>query len=272
MDLELVSVDDDDSYLITAFPAVIGRDGGNDITIARDLLSRRHAKLSLIDDEWILEDLKSTNGTSVNNRQITRPTKVKVGDVIKFGETAYYLKSTADGGRTIVASRLPKKESSVGGSVMIDDEPDGDLTSFHQSYQLPPGWTNVSKPSTTYSKEVVDQVIKRTITAKQLNPDVVLVFYTNKTRPLVYGVSAKKNEAFWTIGRGPDVKIRVDHPSISLQHAKLKFNAGEWSLEDIGSTNGLRINEEACSSVVLSDQSVVSLGRVDLVFRKLSQA
>ena len=159
MDLELVSVDDDDSYLITAFPAVIGRDGGNDITIARDLLSRRHAKLSLIDDEWILEDLKSTNGTSVNNRQITRPTKVKVGDVIKFGETAYYLKSTADGGRTIVASRLPKKESSVGGSVMIDDEPDGDLTSFHQSYQLPPGWTNVSKPSTTYSKEVVDQVI-----------------------------------------------------------------------------------------------------------------
>lgn len=270
MDLELVSVDDGDSYPITALSVVIGRDGGNEITIAKDLLSRRHAKLSLIDDEWLLEDLESTNGTSVNNRQITRPTKVKVGDVIKFGETAYYLKSTAEDGHTIVASRLPKKESSAGGSIVIDDKPDGDLTSFHQSYQLPSGWTKVSKQNPAYSKEAVDQVIKRTITAKQLKPDVVLVFYINKTRPLVYGISAKKSEAFWTIGRGADVKIRVDHPSISLQHAKLKYKAGEWSLEDIGSTNGLRIDEEACSKTVLSDQSVVSLGRVDLVFRKLS--
>jgi hypothetical protein len=55
-------------------------------------------------------------------------TEVTVGEVIKFGETAYYPKTTADDGRTIITSRLPKKESSVGGSVMIDDEPDGDLT------------------------------------------------------------------------------------------------------------------------------------------------
>jgi pSer/pThr/pTyr-binding forkhead associated (FHA) protein len=270
MDLELVSVDDDDSYLITALSVVIGRDSGNDITIAKDLLSRCHAKLSLIGDEWLLEDLTSTNGTSVNNRQITRPTKVKVGDVIKFGGTAYYLKSTAEDEHTIIASRLPKKES-VCCSVVIDDESDGDLTSFHQPYQLPSGWTNVSKQNPAYSKDVVDQLIKRTITEMQLNPDVVLVFYSNKSRPLVYGISAKKNDAFWIIGRGPDVNIRVDHPGISLQHAKLKYKAGEWSLQDIGSTNGLRIDDEACSKVVLSDQSVVSLGRVDLVFRELLQ-
>ncbi|WP_415242608.1 hypothetical protein [Zhongshania sp.] len=47
MGLELVSVDDDDSYLITALSVVIGRDGGNDITIAKDLLSRhRYAKFN----------------------------------------------------------------------------------------------------------------------------------------------------------------------------------------------------------------------------------
>jgi pSer/pThr/pTyr-binding forkhead associated (FHA) protein len=269
MDLELVSVDGGDSYVITASSVLIGRDSANDITIAKDLLSRRHAKLSLVDDEWLLEDLNSTNGTSVNNRQITRPTKVKVGDVIKFGETAYYLKDTADDGRTIVASRLPQKELSGGGSVVIDEEPDGDLTSFQQSYQLPSGWTDVAKQNPSYSKEAVDQLIKRTITSKQLNPDVVLVFYTNQARPLVYGISAKKTEAFWTIGRGQDVKIRVDDPSISSQHARLLYKAGEWSLDDSGSTNGLRIDDEACAKVVLKDQSVVTLGRVDMVFRKL---
>jgi pSer/pThr/pTyr-binding forkhead associated (FHA) protein len=68
MGLELVSVDDDDSYLITAYSVVIGRDGGNNIRIAKDLLSRHHAALSLIHDEWLLEDLDFSNGTSVNNR------------------------------------------------------------------------------------------------------------------------------------------------------------------------------------------------------------
>jgi len=271
MDLELVSVDGGDSHVITASSVLIGRDAANDITIVKDLLSRRHAKLSFIGDEWLLEDLNSTNGTSVNNRPISRPTKVKAGDVIKFGETAYYLKSSAEEGRTIVASRLPQKESSVGGSVVIDEEPDGDLTSFQQSYQLPSGWANVSQQNPAYSKDAVDQLIKRTITSKQLNPDVVLVFYINEARPLVYGISAKKNEAFWTIGRGQDVKIRVDDPSISSQHARLIYKAGEWSLEDAGSTNGLRIDDEACAKVVLQDQLLVTLGRVDMVFRKLQQ-
>ncbi|MBQ0794659.1 FHA domain-containing protein [Zhongshania sp.] len=269
MDLELVGVDGGESHVITATSVVIGRDSGNDITIAKDLLSRRHAKLSFIDEEWLLEDLNSTNGTSVNNRQITRPTKVKVGDVIKFGEAAYYLKSSADDGRTIVASRLPQKDISSGGSVVIDEEPDGDQTSFQQSYQLPSGWTNVSTQNPAYTKEAVDKLITRTITAKQLDPDVVLVFYINQSRPLVYGISAKKSDAFWTIGRGQDVKIRVDDPSISLQHAKLLYKAGDWALEDAGSTNGLRVDDEASASVILRDQCVVSLGRVDMVFRKL---
>ncbi|WP_269618389.1 FHA domain-containing protein [Zhongshania sp. BJYM1] len=271
MDLELVSVDGGDSHVITAASVNIGRDASNDIAIQKDLLSRRHAKLSFVDNEWLIEDLNSTNGTSVNNRQINRPTKVKAGDVIKFGETAYYLKNTAEDGRTIVASRLPQKDTSAGGSVVIDDEPEGDQTSFQQSYQLPSGWTNVARPNSAYTKEAVDQVINRTIISKQLTPDVVLVFYVNETRPLVYGISAKKNDAFWTIGRGQDVKVRVDDPSISTQHARLVYKSGEWSLEDVGSTNGLRVDEEACSKVVLHDQCVVSLGRVDMVFRTFAQ-
>ncbi|CAA0088209.1 FHA domain-containing protein FhaB [Zhongshania aliphaticivorans] len=267
MDLELVSVDGGDKYAITASSVLIGRDASNDITIAKDLLSRCHAKLSLAEDEWLLEDLDSTNGTSVNNRQITRPTKVKAGDVIKFGEMAYYLKNASGDERTIVASRLPQKEL-TGGSVVVDEESDGDVTSFQQSYQLPSGWTNVEK-SPAYTQESIDKLIKRTITSKQLNPDVVLVFYINQARPLVYGISAKKAESFWSIGRGQDVKVKVDDPSISTQHARLIYKAGVWSLEDVGSTNGLRVDEEACAKVVLKDQSVVTLGRVDMVFRKL---
>ncbi|WP_373096662.1 FHA domain-containing protein, partial [Zhongshania sp.] len=118
MDLKLVSLDGNEAYAIAAGTVVIGRDNDCDITIAKGLLSRHHAKLSYINGEWILEDLGSTNGTCINNRLLKSPAAVKAGDVITFGEAAYYLKSTEEEERTIVAARLPQKDTFSGGSVV----------------------------------------------------------------------------------------------------------------------------------------------------------
>jgi pSer/pThr/pTyr-binding forkhead associated (FHA) protein len=269
MDLKLVSLDGNEAYAIASGSVVIGRDNDCDITIAKGLLSRHHAKLSYISGEWILEDLASTNGTCVNNRLLNKPAAVKSGDVIRFGEAAYYLKSTAEEERTIVAARLPQKDNFSGGSVVIEDEPDSELTSFQQSYQLPPGWTDTAIRSTKYSKEVIDQRIQRAISAKQTSTDVALVFFFADGRSLVFGVSAKNADTFWTIGRQENLKIRIDDPSVSMLHAKLIHKSGSWWLEDIGSTNGIRINGEASSKVALHDGQLLSLGRIDMVFRQL---
>ncbi|MEX1667714.1 FHA domain-containing protein [Zhongshania guokunii] len=270
MDLKLVSLDGNEAYAIGMDSVVIGRDSDSDVTIAKDLLSRRHAKLSYVDNRWMLEDLGSTNGTYINNRLLNRPTEVKSGDVIKFGEAAYYLKSAAEEERTIVASRLPQKDSFRGGSVVIDDEPDSELTSFQQSYQLPSGWTDTAIRSAKYPKELVDQRIERAIGGKQLHPEVALVFFFADARSLVFGVSAKNSDTFWTIGRQENLKIRIDDPSVSMLHAKLIHKNGSWWIEDIGSTNGVRIDGEACPKTLLQDGQLLSLGRIDLVFRKLS--
>jgi len=40
------------------------------------------------------------------------------------------------------------------------------------------------------------------------------------------------------IGRGHD-GIHIDHSQVSRQHAQFKFNNGNWTIEDLGSTNGL---------------------------------
>lgn len=64
-----------------------GRDPGCDVRLGDDGVSRRHARLvALPDGAWRLEDLGSTNGTSVNGEPIDRRV-LQEGDRILLGHT-----------------------------------------------------------------------------------------------------------------------------------------------------------------------------------------
>lgn len=67
-------------------PTLIGR-GSERIPISDNTVSRRHAELRCDNGQWVLEDLKSANGTYVNGRRIERPTGLKHGDLIRVGST-----------------------------------------------------------------------------------------------------------------------------------------------------------------------------------------
>ncbi|HEX2899952.1 MAG TPA: FHA domain-containing protein, partial [Bacteroidia bacterium] len=65
----------------------IGRATSNDIVIADTTVSRQHAQL-MIDDggQVTLIDLSSSNGTFVNGRRISSPTRLDPTDIVKVGE------------------------------------------------------------------------------------------------------------------------------------------------------------------------------------------
>ena len=63
---------------------VIGRSSELDMVLVEDMVSRRHAKISVEDGDIFLEDLGSTNGSFVNGEKITR-TKLEEGDRILIG-------------------------------------------------------------------------------------------------------------------------------------------------------------------------------------------
>jgi hypothetical protein len=65
---------------------VLGRLQGCDICLADANISRRHAELLLIDGDWYLQDLESTNGTMLNGEPVTRA-RLRDGDVIEIGVT-----------------------------------------------------------------------------------------------------------------------------------------------------------------------------------------
>lgn len=65
---------------------VIGRVPGNDIILDDPQVSRHHASLTFEGGQWVLRDLGSTNGTTVNGQPVSGQWVVRPGDVIGLGD------------------------------------------------------------------------------------------------------------------------------------------------------------------------------------------
>jgi pSer/pThr/pTyr-binding forkhead associated (FHA) protein len=52
-----------------------------------------HAELLYLNGIWILRDLRSTNGTTVNGWRIKTDVAVRPGDVVGFGDMTFVLGS-----------------------------------------------------------------------------------------------------------------------------------------------------------------------------------
>lgn len=67
-------------------PVIVGRSPGSDIVIGAEYVSSRHARFVLMGQNLFIEDLGSTNGTTVNGNYITEPTALRNGDRISAGD------------------------------------------------------------------------------------------------------------------------------------------------------------------------------------------
>jgi len=83
----------------------IGRDLQNDIVINDPEVSRRHARLFLQGNHVVIEDLGSTNGTTVNGQRLLGPYTLRPGETIIFGEhiTAVFEYVQPEAGATMVS-------------------------------------------------------------------------------------------------------------------------------------------------------------------------
>ncbi|MEL1134157.1 FhaA domain-containing protein [Desulfitobacterium sp. THU1] len=69
----------------------IGRHAQCEIVLHDPEVSRRHLKLSRVGEEWLLDDLGSTNGTWLNGQRIAKQ-KLALGDRIELGQTVFMLR------------------------------------------------------------------------------------------------------------------------------------------------------------------------------------
>jgi FHA domain len=73
------------------------------------------------------------------------------------------------------------------------------------------------------------------------------------------------------LGLNPTCEIQLTGDTfISSQHAEISFRSGAYWLRDLGSTNGLFVNEVKVSEVALNDGDQVKAGRTSLIYKSLA--
>lgn len=70
----------------------IGRSSESGLVIRDDYTSTHHARLMLWNDEWVIQDLDSTNGTRVGGTPIALPTPVPPNTPVTIGTTSFELR------------------------------------------------------------------------------------------------------------------------------------------------------------------------------------
>lgn len=91
--LEVVEGPDAGRTATLAGTLEIGRDPGAGLALHDDQASRRHARISVQSGAAVVEDLESSNGTFVNNNELTGPTRIGAGDELLIGVSVIQVRS-----------------------------------------------------------------------------------------------------------------------------------------------------------------------------------
>ena len=73
------------------------------------------------------------------------------------------------------------------------------------------------------------------------------------------------SERVRTIGRGPNADFIIDAPLISRLHCRLTAVDRELVVEDLGSTNGISVNDHRVQRSTLQDGDRFRIGRVEFI-------
>ena len=120
MDINLVMFKGDGTrrdFPVTKPRTVIGRTNSCDLRIPVPDVSRKHCELVLEDDELVLRDLESSNGTLCNDKRVVE-IELEPGDTIAVGPVRFVVQIEGDPAEV---APLPTTLGSVDFNVDVDD-------------------------------------------------------------------------------------------------------------------------------------------------------
>jgi pSer/pThr/pTyr-binding forkhead associated (FHA) protein len=263
----------DDEGKTTVVPLIrdeitIGRKEGNTIRLTERNVSRRHARILRNNGEVHIEDLGSYNGIRVNNARIAERVSLRVSDQVQIGDYKLYLKAEGldqvDDSRTTPIERIEQ----AGATDSMPAMP-GTPTPVPALPTVPP---MIGNPNRTLV------AIADTDPGRAVGP-VTQAAVAAMTAPGGYGKLVVLSSNFagkefelsrpqMIIGRTDENDIVINHRSISRNHAKLvrEPETGRYTISDLQSSNGVRVNGSDYGKVELRRGDVIDLGHVRLRF------
>ncbi|MBU1535260.1 FHA domain-containing protein [Myxococcota bacterium] len=274
--LKLIIEDDENQVKVVRLlrdEITIGRKEGNTIRLTERNVSRKHARLIKKNDDIVLEDMGSYNGVKVNGVRISEPVDIDEGDKILIGDYTLMLKveekSEVDPFEemaTIPVERLD--EASIGGGNAVSENSPTVQVAVKGLQQdvATAAAAPVSAPATP------QQSPAPSATAAPAAASSGNAIPGDKRAKLVVTTSNYAGTTFeivqspMVIGRNRENDVFIDHASLSAIHAQISLEGDTYSIEDMGSKNGMLINNEEYSKMSLRKGDVIQLGHVRLRF------
>ncbi len=270
----------DDEGKTTVVPLIrdeitIGRKEGNTIRLTERNVSRRHARIMRNNGEVHIEDLGSYNGIRVNNARIAERVSLRVSDQVQIGDYKLYLK--AEGVEQVDDARtMPIERVDANGEATTQPNGNGTPT-------VPLGTPVPAAASGLAGAQLVGAPNRTMVAIADTDPAgrpvATAAAVAALTQPVGYGRLVVLSSNFagkefelsrpqMIIGRTDENDIVINHRSISRNHAKLvrEPETGRYTISDLQSSNGVRVNGQDYSKVELRRGDVVDLGHVRLRF------
>jgi len=272
----------------------IGRLEGNTIRLTERNVSRKHARLSRQNGALYIEDLTSFTGVRVNGTRIASPTPLREGDEVQIGDYKLVLR----GDRPPVTDRpttpnMPAVTSAplatVGGPVAIPGrasvaamaaQPAAQAAAAAPQAAAPRPRTKTSPPKPMTAVPEGDAVAGPVAEPVEGQPTIPLRTLSEKPGGAAAGPSARLvvlstdlggmevalDKASLVIGRTEENDVVLNHRSISRHHAKIVRDGDHYTIVDLQSANGVRVNGEDYERIELGPGDVIELGHVKIRF------
>jgi ABC transport system ATP-binding/permease protein len=239
----------------------IGRDPKSDILVDDLRVSWRHGVLRIENGGWLLEDLRSTNGTFVGLQRIER-VPIAADCVVRLGNP--------DDGPVLRCmlqpAAAPPAERPAGPPVPVPvPVPVVQAAPPVAPPQAPPRQPAPAAPPVAPAPPAQP---RRPDAPRHPGPRDAAAVAGAVPRDLLPSVDRRPTSRMplpakaLRIGRILDNDLVLPDLDVSRHHAELrKSSAGAYEIVDLGSHNGTFVNGRRISSAVLSDSDIVSIGR-----------
>jgi len=261
----------DDEGKTTVVPLIrdeitIGRKEGNTIRLTERNVSRRHARILRNNGEVQIEDLGSYNGIRVNNARIAERVSLRVSDQVQIGDYKLYLK--AEGVEQVDDARtMPIERIDVVPPTEVMPAVQAPTTAPMPAQPIPgtpaPNRTAAAIADTDPSGRPVATAAQVAALTQATGYGKLVVISSNFA-----GKELELTRPQMIIGRTNENDIEINHRSISRNHAKVTrdTDTGRYTISDLHSSNGVRVNGQDYTKVELRRGDVVDLGHVRLRF------
>ncbi len=265
----------DDEGKTTVVPLIrdeitIGRKEGNTIRLTERNVSRRHARIVRSNGEVQIEDLGSYNGIRVNNARIVERVSLRVSDQVQIGDYKLYLKAEGveqvDDARTMPIERVDSPIATEVMPAVASASPTQPIPATPAP--TPAAGTQTARPvSGTADTDPGGRPVANAAQIAALNQTAAygkLCIVSSNFAGKEYDLTRPQ----MIIGRTDENDIVINHRSISRNHAKITRDpeTGRYTISDLQSSNGVRVNGQDYGKVELRRGDTVDLGHVRLRF------